>query len=131
MVLPHFRAMVEHSFIFLSGKEHRVLRRRVASFFSHSSVDCWRPQIASAAKQGFAGFAAAEQPDLVRDFIEPTFGEVIAAFVGFDGDDHGTLVRLIGCANNATEPLLPLSELKRIDATMGELADRLVQSSRP
>ncbi|MEI2385274.1 hypothetical protein [Breoghania sp. JC706] len=129
--LPHFRAMIEHSFIFLSGQEHRALRRRVASFFSHSAIERWRPQIRAATETGFERLRKAHDPDLVRDFVEPVFGDVIADFVGFDGDDRNELVRLIGCANNATEPLLPLSELKRIDAAMGELADRLVRSRRP
>ncbi|PTW62589.1 cytochrome P450 [Breoghania corrubedonensis] len=137
--LPQFRAMIEHSFIFLSGKEHRALRRRVASFFSLAAVDRWRPRIRAAAERGFPVLAAADDPDLVRDFVEPVFGEVISEFVGFDASDsqddshvdRSELVRLIGCANNATEPLLPLSELKRIDTAMGELAARLVRSPRP
>lgn len=129
--LPYLSAMARHSFIFLEGTPHLELRRRVAPIFAASAIEEWRPKVIEAIETALQGLRSTAEPDLVRDFAEPAFLSVIKAFSGLEGKAPDALLQWVITANDATEPLLSVSELRKIDAAMAEIAACLAHSTRP
>lgn len=128
IVLPHLQSMARYSFVFLSGEEHLLLRRLIAPFFSQRMIEAWLPEIEKAVERALERLAGAPEPDLMLDFVEPAFLHLIRAFVGFDGGEDEEVVAAIRTANDATQPMLSLASLRRIDAAMATLAEHLARA---
>ncbi|MEM8662889.1 MAG: cytochrome P450, partial [Pseudomonadota bacterium] len=131
MPLAHLQAMARHSFIFLSGRRHLALRRSVAPFLSAAAIAAQQPLLEAAVADALQRLAAAEDPDLVRDFVEPAFLKVVRAVIGLAGGEDVAVLDAVRIANGATEPLLPLGELRRIDKAMGTLSNHLSHGPPP
>ncbi|MBL29469.1 MAG: hypothetical protein CMM50_18215 [Rhodospirillaceae bacterium] len=128
IALPHLQAMARYSFVFLSGEEHLQLRRLIAPFFSPRMVERWLPDIDRSIAAALERLSGASTPDVMLDYVEPAFVQLIRAFVGFEGGRDEDVVEAIRVANDATQPMLSLAALRRIDSAMAMLTEHLADA---
>jgi len=130
VALPHLQAMASCSFVFLSGDEHLQLRRLAAPYFAPRAVADFLHVVRAGVGDALDRLANAAEPDLMRDYAEPAFLEVMRAFIGFEGGDDEEVIAAIRIANDATQPMLSIAALRRIDGAMGTLTGHLSDAQR-
>lgn len=118
---PHLRKLARHSFSFQSGDDHLATRRAVAPFFSARAVAGWQGETDEAVQAAIGHLRQAREPDPMRDFAEPAFLHLMRPFIGLRGGGDERVLDLIRTANNASQPMLSLGALVRIDQAIAEL----------
>jgi cytochrome P450 len=118
---PHLRKLARHSFSFQSGEDHLAARRAIAPFFSARAVAGWQAEADQAVQAAIGHLRQAREPDLMRDFAEPAFLHLMRPFIGLHGGDDAWVMGLIRTANNASQPMLSLGALARIDQAIAAL----------
>ncbi|MCB8839936.1 cytochrome P450 [Aurantimonas sp. VKM B-3413] len=102
--------------LYQNGAEHLALRRLIAAFFSDRAVFAWQGVVDEAVGAALTRLETAKSPDLVEDFCQPLLLSAIERIVGFTDDRATPLFPLISKAQQLPEPLLPLRELRVMNA---------------
>ena len=102
--------------LYQNGAEHLALRRLIAGFFSDRAVFAWQGVVDDAVGAALTRLETAKSPDLVDDFCQPLLLSAMERIVGFKDDGTTPLFPLIAKAQQLPEPLLPLRELRAMNA---------------
>ncbi|MEU1054445.1 cytochrome P450 [Streptomyces sp. NPDC005876] len=102
------------------GADHRRLRSAVASRLSVRSAGHWRPHVEDAVRRCLGILAAAEEPDLVRDYTRPVPAAVVCAVLGFAPEHVPDITRL-------SHAIVSGAPTEAVTRAIGSLTDIILQ----
>lgn len=121
LALPNILSLARTFLGFRPNDTHLVARRAIAPFFTAAAANSWEPVIEAAVGRAIQRLAASDAPDLMGDFCEPLFIDVFRQIIGCTEESVEKLLELIQLSNDVVHPMVPIKQLIRIDAALGEL----------
>ncbi|MEP3785774.1 cytochrome P450 [Ascidiaceihabitans sp.] len=120
--LSAVRRFAQHSLIYQSDDTHLQSRRLIAAVFSEKALDAWVPMMDAAIAVRLDALAQVQDADLMRDFVDPLFCDVILPIIGFDPHPKGQAEMLNAVADlrKFTEKFLSLRELRKMNAWLND-----------
>ena len=117
----NLRKVIQSSLIYQEGASHLQTRRILAQFFGEKSMADWHEVIDAQISAQINHLEASPNPDLVRDFTDPLFSNVISRLIGLRHKPETDLIELVALTRVLTEPLLSLREIRSMSAALNEI----------
>jgi cytochrome P450 len=102
------------------GADHRRLRSAIAPHLSVGSAERRRPDVEDAVRRHLEVLAAAEEPDLVRDYTQPVPAAVVCAVLGFSPEHVPDITRL-------SHAIVSGAPTETVTRAIGSLTDIILQ----
>lgn len=118
---------MDRTLLYQNGKEHLTQRRMIAGALSDTAVAQWRPMIAAKTAQNLERLAKIPHPDLVSDFIDPLFCDVIGELIGLEAhpSSQDEMIEILKLFSRFVERNISLRKLRAIN---GYLSDQTLFS---
>lgn len=120
--LTAVRRFAKHSLIYQDAETHIESRRMIAAVFSEKALEAHLPAIDAAIVRHLDRFGRLVQADLMRDFVDPLFCDVILPIIGFDSHPKGQseMLAAVGDLRKFTEKFLSLRELRQMNTWLND-----------
>lgn len=119
----------ENNPFFLEGPRLRRLHLLVAKMLAPQRMPLWKPVVERAIDKYLDELPGKENPDLVRDFVEPVFRSIMGAVLGFDSSNVPEFTAWIRDSRDFLEPLLSLRRLGRLKEILDQITIHLEAST--
>lgn len=110
---------------FLDGDEHRYIRKKLAPLFSTKTVRNRNDILHRIVDRAFQAFLSADEPDLVQNFTDEIYLNMVEEYIGIQIDDRQEFLSQVSIATLLVEPLLSISSLKKVDDSYRKLSEMI------
>lgn len=124
------RAAVKRVLFFARGERHVALRKPVVDFFRPAAMLKWQPVIDACVADVIDRLPAEGTIDLMTHYARPVATEILCRMIGFPVAEHEQFDEWTDDVRWLMEPLLPLRQLRRIEAALTPLAHAADQAAR-
>lgn len=121
--LPHLKKLSANTLVALSGNDHLQTRRTLAAFFSRRALADWQVVIAQAVEHALEHLQNAPSPDLVDDFSNILFLELMPRLMGLSSVVNAEHFEAIRTVQRISEPYLSLATLRQMETAVLKLVE--------
>lgn len=113
---------VDHTLIYQNGKDHLTKRRLISGALSDKAVTLWLPMIQVKTETHLDRLATIAEPDLVRDFIDPLFCDVITQVIGLEPHPDGPaqMMQMVSLTSRFVEQYISLRKVRKINGYLSD-----------
>lgn len=116
--LTALRRLSENTLVAMSGEDHLKTRRVIAPFFSRAGLTPWKPVIEEGIARALDTVSRAREPDLVRDFTNVLFLQVMPPVLGMKFGEAPEYFDAVKTVQRLTEPYLSVPTLKALNRSV-------------
>lgn len=116
--LAALRRLSKNTLVAMSGEDHLKARRVIAPFFSRVGLAPWKPVIEEGIVRALDTVSRADDPDLVRDFTDVLFLQVMPPVLGMELGEAPAYLEAVKTVQRLTEPYLSVPTLKALNRSV-------------
>lgn len=120
-----------NALFFMSGERHIKLRKKVMNTLGKAKINEWIPVFDEAIAEALRRLKNSANPDIITDFTYPLFLETTQRVLGIRPKDPEKFDHWTQQLQTLLQPLLPIRELKKMEAAFGDLLTQMRESENP